>query len=75
MSSRPFDIKIPEEWLQAVVKEMERVFNINGTAVKLYLQEHLQEQYDNLENKEGAVQLAIPEIDEFKNYIGKRERE
>lgn len=73
METTPFDIEIPKDWMIAVTKEMERVFNISGSKTKQYLQSHLQEQYDSLENKVGAVSLNIPTIEDFKEFVHNKE--
>ncbi|MCK9530409.1 MAG: hypothetical protein M0R77_07600 [Gammaproteobacteria bacterium] len=66
---RTIDIKIPEQWLEAVSREMERVFNIPKRQTKQYLQEHMQAQYNALENKEGRVSIEVPTVENFKEYI------
>lgn len=69
---RAVDIKIQPQYLFILVKEMERTFNINGTATKTLLQEYLQYQYDNLENKDGSVNLNLPPMNVFKEYVNAR---
>lgn len=69
IDDRKVDIEIPSLWLTAVTKEMERVFNINGTKVRHYLAKYLQEQYDAREDKTGSIKLDMPTVKEFKEYI------
>lgn len=72
MENRPVDVKIQEQYLFVLVKEMERTFNMNGTTTKALLQEYLQHQYDNLKDKEGSVQLNLPHIKDFKLYVNSK---
>lgn len=64
------NIEIPGMYLYVLKREMERVYNINGTRSKQLLQQYFQEAYDALENKEGVVKLTMPELEDFKQYVG-----
>lgn len=70
--TRTQDIKFPEQWMQDVYLEMERVFNMLGRETRDVLQNYLQEQYEALENKEGNVNIDAPTISQLKEYILKR---
>lgn len=70
--TRTQDIKFPQQWMEAVYLEMERVFNMPGRETRDALQSYLQEQYDALENKEGNVNIDAPTISQLKEYILKR---
>lgn len=70
--TRTQDIKFPQQWMEAVYLEMERVFSMHGRETRDWLQSFLQEQYDALENKEGTVNIDAPTISQLKEYILKR---
>ena len=67
--TRTQDIKFPQQWMEAVYLEMERVFNMPGRETRDALQSYLQEQYDALENN---VSIDAPTISQLKEYILKR---
>lgn len=66
------NIEIPGMYLYVLKREMERVFNINGTKTKQLLQQYFQESYDALEDKEGVVKLMMPELEDFKQFVGEK---
>lgn len=67
----PQDIVIPEYMMKVIKFEMERTFNMPWREVKEWIQKYLQNQYDNLEDKEGSVKLNFPTLQQLKDYITK----
>lgn len=63
------EITIPDYLAKAFEIEMQRTLNLPWRETLSWIQRYLQNEYDNLENKDGKVVVNFPTLEQLREYI------
>lgn len=69
MDTRRVRVEIPENDIKILTQVVEERVKLRPQTTMKYIQQYIQEKYDALEDKDGAVTISVPTPKELLSFI------